>query len=44
MSSVAYHKQGADAIKVDRKRVEEIEHALAKKFERWAALDAKAAT
>ena len=30
-------------IRADRQRAESIEHALAEKFERWAALDAKAA-
>ncbi|MEQ1773960.1 MAG: ATP-binding cassette domain-containing protein [Burkholderiales bacterium] len=43
MSSADYHKQGADAIKADRKRADEIEQLLAKKFERWSALDQKAA-
>jgi len=42
MSSADYHKQGADAIKADRKRAEEIEHQLAARFERWATLDEKA--
>ena len=31
-----YHRQGPDAIKADRERAEQIEHALAAKFERWA--------
>ena len=42
MSAADYHRQGADAIKSDRVRAAEIEHLLAKKFERWAELDAKA--
>ena len=42
MSAVDYHRQGADAIKADRVRAAETEHLLAKKFERWAELDAKA--
>ncbi len=42
MSARDYHKQGAEAIKRDHARVAEIEHALAEKFERWAALDARA--
>jgi ABC transport system ATP-binding/permease protein len=41
MSRGDYHKQSADQIKADRKRPEEIERQLAKKFERWAQLDAK---
>lgn len=42
MSSGDYHKQGADAIKVDRLRADEIERVLAQKFERWETLDQKA--
>ena len=42
MSAADYHRQGADAIKSDRLRAAEIEHLLAKNFERWAELDAKA--
>jgi ATP-binding cassette subfamily F protein uup len=41
MSSADYHKQGADAIKADRKRAADLEHLLAAKFERWSALDQK---
>ena len=43
MSSADYHKQGADAIKADGKRAGEIEQQLAKKYQRWELLDAKAA-
>ena len=42
MSSADYHRQGADAIKADRTRAEQIEHELAEKFERWSALEQKA--
>ena len=42
MSASDYHKQGSEAIKRDHARVADIEHALAEKFERWAALDARA--
>jgi ATP-binding cassette subfamily F protein uup len=42
MSAGDYHKQGAEAIKRDHARAADIEHALAEKFERWAALDARA--
>jgi ATP-binding cassette subfamily F protein uup len=42
MSTLNYHKQGTEAIKRDHARVAEIEHALAEKFERWAALDVRA--
>ena len=43
MSSADYHKQGADAIKTDRRRAEDIERLLHEKFERWSVLDQKAA-
>jgi ATP-binding cassette subfamily F protein uup len=43
MNAGDHHKQGADVIKRDRARAAEIEHQLAQKFERWAALDARAA-
>ena len=43
MSSAEYHKQGAEAIKANNKRAAEIEQQLAKKYERWEVLDAKAA-
>jgi ATP-binding cassette subfamily F protein uup len=42
MCALGYHAQAAEAQRADRRRAEEIEHALAQKFERWAALDAKA--
>jgi len=41
MSSADYHRQGAEQIRADRKRGEDIELALARKFERWEALEAK---
>jgi len=41
MSSADYHRQGADQIKADRRQAEEIELALAQKFERWETLEAK---
>ena len=44
MCAPGYHQQPAEALRADRLRAEAIEHALAEKFERWAALDAKAAT
>jgi ATP-binding cassette subfamily F protein uup len=44
MSSADYHKQGADAIKADRKRAADLERLLAAKFERWSALDQKIAS
>ncbi len=43
MCAPGYHQQPPDALRADRLRAETIEHALAEKFERWAALDAKAA-
>ncbi|MGH8619124.1 MAG: ATP-binding cassette domain-containing protein [Burkholderiales bacterium] len=41
MSAPDYHRQGADKVKADRLRAKEIEQAIAVKFERWAALDAR---
>ncbi|MGH8528198.1 MAG: ATP-binding cassette domain-containing protein, partial [Gammaproteobacteria bacterium] len=43
MSRADYHKRGAEQIKADRKRTEEIERQLAERFERWTTLDEKAA-
>jgi ATP-binding cassette subfamily F protein uup len=37
-----YHREGAETIRADRLRAEEIEHALARKFERWGELDGRA--
>jgi len=42
MSSADYYKHGAEAIKSDRTRAQEIEHVLAAKLERWVDLDARA--
>jgi ATP-binding cassette subfamily F protein uup len=42
ISSPDYYRQGAEAIKSDRTRAEEIEHVLATKLERWVELDARA--
>lgn len=41
MSGADYHKQGAEQIRIDRKQAEDIEAALATKFERWETLEAK---
>jgi ATP-binding cassette subfamily F protein uup len=43
ISSADYHRQGAEAIKADRRRADDIERLLAEKFARWEALDQKAA-
>jgi ATP-binding cassette subfamily F protein uup len=43
ISSADYHKQGAEAIKADRRRADDIERLLAEKFARWETLDQKAA-
>ena len=43
MCAPDYHRQGPEAHKRDRQRAEEIEHLLAEKFERWAALEDRAA-
>jgi len=42
MSHADYHRFGSDIIKVDRRRIEEIEHLIAAKFEQWSSLDARA--
>ena len=42
MCAPHYHRQGLDALKRDRERAAEIEHLLAEKFERWAALEDRA--
>jgi ATP-binding cassette subfamily F protein uup len=39
MSTAEYHRQGADKIREDRKRLEEIETLLLDKFARWEALE-----
>jgi ATP-binding cassette subfamily F protein uup len=41
MCRADYHKGSVEAIKADRKRAEEVEHTLARKFERWGELDAR---
>jgi ABC transport system ATP-binding/permease protein len=43
MSSGEYHKQGAAQLRADAARMEAIEAELATSYERWAALDARAA-
>jgi ATP-binding cassette subfamily F protein uup len=40
MSGADYHRQGAQQMRDDRKRAEEIEVLLSEKFDRWQALDA----
>ena len=42
MCAPGYHREGADRLKADRARAEEIERLLATKFERWGELDARA--
>jgi ATP-binding cassette subfamily F protein uup len=39
MSTAEYHRQGAEKIREDRKRLEEIETLLLDKFARWEALE-----
>ena len=39
MSRSNYHESSVDQIKADRKRVEQIEHQIASKFELWSALE-----
>jgi len=42
MSQPGYAKNGVEQVKSDRRRVEEIEHLIAAKFEQWSALEARA--
>jgi ATP-binding cassette subfamily F protein uup len=42
MAGPDYHRQGADGIRADRRRAEEIERLLEHRFERWSALEEKA--
>jgi ABC transport system ATP-binding/permease protein len=44
MSEPAYHRQGAAEIKADLQRIEAIERRLPVAYERWAELEARAAT
>jgi hypothetical protein len=39
MASADYHRQGAEKIREDRKRLDEIETLLLDKFARWEALE-----
>jgi ATP-binding cassette subfamily F protein uup len=41
MCRLDYHQQSVETIKADRRRAEEIERALAQKFERWGDLDGR---
>jgi hypothetical protein len=43
MGGADYHKQGATQLKADREQLNEIGRLLAAKFERWEALDQRAA-
>jgi ATP-binding cassette subfamily F protein uup len=42
MCAATYHQQTAQVLRSDRERAQALEHLLARKFERWAELDAKA--
>ncbi len=42
MCAPDYHKQGAEALKADRRRAQDVERMLADRFERWDELDARA--
>jgi len=42
MSQGDYHRVSSDIIKSDRRRIEEIEHSIAAKFEQWSNLDTRA--
>jgi ATP-binding cassette subfamily F protein uup len=44
MCAPGYHQQPGEALKADRQRAADLEHALALRFERWAELDAKSRT
>ena len=41
MSQAEYHREHAGQVKSDRRRIEEIEHQIAAKFEQWSALEAR---
>jgi ATP-binding cassette subfamily F protein uup len=41
VSGADYHKQGAEQMKADMRRMDEIERELGEKFERWSALEQK---
>ena len=41
MSHADYHREHAGQVKSDRRRIEEIEHQIAAKFEQWSALEAR---
>jgi ATP-binding cassette subfamily F protein uup len=41
VSAPDYHRQGAERIRSDRQRAEDIEKQLLKKFDRWEALEAR---
>ncbi len=43
MCAPDYHRHGPEAHRRDRARAEEIERLLAARFERWAALEDRAA-
>lgn len=43
MCAPDYHRHGPEAHRRDRARAEEVERLLAVRFERWAALEDKAA-
>ncbi len=42
MGSADYHKQGSEQIKADRQLSQDLERKLAKRFDRWGELEAKA--
>ena len=42
MSGVEYFRLGAEELRADQKRVEEIEESLMEKLERWEGLEKKA--
>jgi ATP-binding cassette subfamily F protein uup len=41
MSQANYHREHAGQVKSDRRRIEEIEHQIAAKFEQWSSLEAR---
>jgi ATP-binding cassette subfamily F protein uup len=43
MSAPGYHRAGAEQLKADRARATAIEHELAARYERWSALEQRAA-
>jgi hypothetical protein len=44
MAGPGYFQQPPDVLRAERQRAEDIERALAARFERWAELDSRSST